>query len=222
MKKILSGALGVAIIATAMPASAAIVLCTGSACVATDQNVLINRATASVITGNTNRTNTGVTFTSFTDASLVGDANGQASVGAADQLLNSLTFTVQSAFAFTSALFDLSPLPGDQPFETTSALFNFTTTTGIQSATQPIGTSGSNFIGVSGSAGELFTSVTFIANQNGGGIGDLRQLRLGGVRALNTTAPVPEPSTWAMLLLGMFGIGGAVRSTGHRKVQKAA
>jgi hypothetical protein len=37
---------------------------------------------------------------------------------------------------------------------------------------------------------------------NGGELDDIRQVRLEGV-----ASAVPEPSTWAMMILGFFGVG---------------
>lgn len=216
MKKALLGAFGIAVAAVSMPASAAIVLCpndTGPGpCPATDENVLINRGTAPTITGTTNNTGVGVTFSSSTETNLVGTAGGQASVGTADSdgLLNSLTFALQSGFGFRVAEFNLSPLSGNQMNEAISAILTFATPTGTSQRTVSIATNGENRINISGNANEVFTGITFIGDPSNTGISDLRQLRLGGVASL--TAAVPEPSTWAMMLLGMFGIGASMRT----------
>jgi hypothetical protein len=214
MKNLVLGAVAIAAAAVSMPASAAVVICptdTGNGpCAATDENVLINQATAPTITGNTNNTGVAVLFTSTTETNLVGNAGGQASVGAADGLLQNLTFALQSGFGFRVAEFNLSPLSGNQLNEAISVVLNFATTTGTSSRTISIDTNGENRINISGNAGEVFTGITFTGNPATTGINDLRQLRLGGVAAL--TAPVPEPSTWAMMLLGMFGIGASMRT----------
>ncbi|WP_199805747.1 PEPxxWA-CTERM sorting domain-containing protein [Bradyrhizobium lablabi] len=60
---------------------------------------------------------------------------------------------------------------------------------------------GSNFFGFQGINGQSISSIymTFIG---GNGVQDVRQIRLEEV-----TAAVPEPSTWAMMILGFAGVG---------------
>ena len=53
---------------------------------------------------------------------------------------------------------------------------------------------------VSGDAGELFTSINFASSQNA--------IEIDNVAAIQA---VPEPATWAMMLLGFGGIGFAMR-----------
>lgn len=198
------------LLASASSASAAVVLCTGSNCVATDENVLVTAATGaavgSPIFGQTNTSNVVVTFTSPTDQ-IVGNANGQADVSSTDGLLNSLFFSLASGFGFATANFNLFPLPGNQPSEATSVVITYFTP-GMGMQTQSIATNGQNFIGISGNAGEIFTSVGFTGNPATTGIQDMRQLRLGGVTQITA---VPEPTTWALLILGFGAIGGALR-----------
>ena len=59
---------------------------------------------------------------------------------------------------------------------------------------------GSNFFGFQGILGESILSVA--ATFNGGGINDVRQIRLDPM-----TAAIPEASTWAMIILGFAGVG---------------
>jgi len=60
---------------------------------------------------------------------------------------------------------------------------------------------GSNFFGFQGINGESIASITMSFNSTG--IDDVRQIRLDET----VTAAVPEPSTWAMLILGFLGVG---------------
>ena len=191
--------------AIATPANAAVVLCTGANCVNTDENVLVTsqQFNVPVVNAVTNQTNVGVTFNSSTDALLIGDASGQAAVSSADGLLNSLSFSLASGFSFATAVFNLFPLSGDQANEATQVVIKYFTP-GVGSQSQVISTNGQNFIGISGTAGERFISAGFVGNPVTSGIGDLRQLRLGGVG----TPAVPEPASWAMMLVG-FGLLGA-------------
>lgn len=199
------------------PANAAVILCSGANCVDTDANVLVNADTAPVITGNYNNTDIDVTFTSSTDPTLVGGANGQASVGSLDNLLNQLTFTIENGFGFTTALFNLVPVPGNAANEAISVFVNYMNSDGsMGQIQQSIGTNGENFIGITGTNGEIFTGAGFTANPSTTGIGEFRQLRLGGVAAIGA---VPEPAAWVMMLLGMAGVGYSMRrkdKTGQR------
>lgn len=198
----------------AAPASAAVQLCTGSNCTPTSENVLVNAQTTTTlgtpVVGTTNSSRAGVVFTSGTDV-LIGSANGQADISSADALLNSLTFSLASGFGFTGATFNLFPLPGRGANAATSVIISFTTTTGSGSLPLAIDTNGQNFTGIFGTAGEVFTSVRFAAVPGTTGVQDLRQLRLNGVQAL---AAVPEPSAWALLILGFGVVGAAVRRRG--------
>lgn len=209
LRSVLAPAVAGVVAFAAAPANAAIIICTSANCVTTDGNVLVNAGTGSTITGNVN--GVGVTFTSPTDPNLVGGANGQARVGSADGLLNALTFTIENGFGFQTAIFNLSPLPGNAANEATSVFLTYLLSDGTTaSITQSVATNGNNWFGIYGDAGEVFTSAGFVSNPTTNGISDMRQIRLGGVSQL--AAAVPEPATWAMMLLGFGLVGGAMRS----------
>ena len=204
--------------AMATPAAATVTICTGSNCTATDENVLVTAATnQTTINGTTNNTHVPVVFTSSTDR-LNGNANGQADVSAVDGLLNDLTFALTGGNTFASATFNLFPLPGNQDNEATSVIITFLDPLG-HTVTQAISTNGNNFLGISGNAGERFISVEFTGNPITTGVQDMRQLRLGGVAGPNGT-PLPEPATWAMMLLGFGAAGFSIRRS-RRKAMLA-
>jgi hypothetical protein len=80
-----------------------------------------------------------------------------------------------------------------------------------------LSTNGNNFFGISGNAGERFTGISFNTNNSGSaGIDAFQQLRLGGV-----TSAVPEPTTWAMMLIGFGAVGFAMRKRPSRRLQMA-
>jgi hypothetical protein len=197
------------------PAMATVSICDGPGCAPTDSNVLVTAETGNPVHGAT-QGGTGVLFTSATDT-LVGNANGQADVGAADGLLNSLKFTLTGGDTFGAATFNLFPLAGNQANETLSVILTWLLADGTSaSGTFAIGTNGQNFEGIFGTV-ERFTSIEFLANPSTTGWGDLRQLRLGDVRhADGTPTPfdsgVPEPGTWLMMIIGFIGIGIGMRS----------
>ena len=60
---------------------------------------------------------------------------------------------------------------------------------------------GENKFGFQGINGESISSISMTFN--GTGVDDVRQIRLDEVVA----SAVPEPSTWAMMILGFAGIG---------------
>ena len=208
MRKSIFIAGAAAALLTSSPSWAGVVICAGANCVATDENVLVDTGTGATITGETNTTNVAVTFTSPTDSSLVGSANGQADVSSADGLLNGLTFSLASGFGFEAATFNLFPLPGNADNEATTVFLTYMLDGVAYEVSQSINTNGQNFFGIYGTAGEVFTSGGFLASPSSTGIQDLRQLRLGGVAAISA---VPDVATWLTMLIGFFGLGFVLR-----------
>jgi hypothetical protein len=215
MKRLISAAIGCGVAMCAFPANAAIQICYGVSCppaAFTFSNVLVTSGTGATVNGSVG--GVGVTFDSTLDLVLSGDANGQADVSSADGLLNDLTFTIQNGYTFEAALFNLFPIAGNNPndpltpLKADSVVISYYAP-GLGSQTKSIDLNGENFIGIYGDDGELFTSVGFTADPNTNGIQDMRQVRLAGVSEVTTG--VPEPSTWAMLLIGFGGIGAALR-----------
>lgn len=192
--------------ALALPVSsnaATIVYCGGaSSCISDTDNVLLNPATN--VTVGTGETNTSppvpVQFTSFTDLLNV-DASGQANISAVDGVLNSLTFTVLDGFSFERAEFNLLNALADTLSVTVS-------TNGSSEVFNLTSLNGANRFGITAAPGELLTSATFTSAI---GFEDFRQLRLGGLTATPPPGAVPEPATWAMMLLGFGAIGFAMR-----------
>ena len=192
----------------ASSAQAAVIVCQTPSCIPDGDNVLVTSATGqTTINGSINSGGStfGVLFTSPTGELLNGEANGQANVSATDGLLNGLTFALTGGATFASATFNLNPLPGNQTNEATSVIISYTLPSGVVGSFAVNG-NGQNFFGIFGTAGERFTSVTFTANPGTTGISDMCQLRLSGV-----AAAVPEPGTWAMMLLGFGAAGVAIR-----------
>ena len=172
----------------------------------------MNSGTGPTVTGSVG--GVGITFDSTLDAVLSGDANGQADVSSADGLLNDLTFTIQNGYTFDAALFNLFPISGNNPrdpltpLKADSVVISYYAP-GLGTQTKSIDINGENFLGIYGDAGEKFTSVGFTADPGTDGIQDMRQVRLAGVAPITTG--VPEPSTWAMLLVGFGAIGASMR-----------
>ncbi len=72
---------------------------------------------------------------------------------------------------------------------------------------------GQNFIQLTGTMGQVITSVTLFSANNT--IGDLRQVRIDGV-PLGTT-PVPEPASMLLLGTGLAGLASGVRRRRNKK-----
>lgn len=190
-----SSALGLGI---AAPAQGAIVVCSqGASCVSGTTNVNLGAYTnAPTVTGNVGIGGPLVTFSS-TNGNLSTNSGAATIFTTSGALLTNLTFQVLSGF--TAAEFNLekgSPSTfsvsltdsgGDTFLQTLSAL------------------NGSNIFNLVAPAGTTYTSATFTST--GGGFADFKQLRLITSAAV---AAVPEPATWAMMLMGFCGIGIAM------------
>jgi hypothetical protein len=107
-----------------------------------------------------------------------------------------LTMTASgTASAFTALLLNV--------IVATNETLTFTSPTPITSgATQQVTANGENFILVSAINGETFHSLSFTSSGNLSHVQQVRVDIAGGV-----TPAIPEPSTWAMMVIGFFGIG---------------
>jgi hypothetical protein len=65
-----------------------------------------------------------------------------------------------------------------------------------------------------------FTSVTFGSNTNAFEIADLGTLPREGTDGSNSG--IPEPTTWALMALGLFGVGAAMRTSRRQAAAAAA
>jgi hypothetical protein len=194
-------------------ASAAVELCyvgggTQPQCANTSVNVLVNQQTGDPVFADDNDSNTNVTysFTSSTEANLRQVASGQADVASADSdgALQQISFNILDGASASLITFNLVPL-GPQ------ATIMDAQTVVVQIAGQDpvtitgLAPNGNNFYGIRATAGEQITGLEFgNFTPEGSGIQALNQVRLN----LNTATAVPEPGTWAMMLLG-FGVVGA-------------
>lgn len=144
-----------------------------------------------------------ITFTS-SDAFNT-SASGQAMITPFATTFDNLTMTASgTASAFTALLLDVK-------VPTTETLTFSSTSTPISlGATQTVSCCGENFILVSTIGGETFSSLSFMSNGNLSSVEQVRVDIAGNVRA------VPEPATWAMMVLGFVGVGFiAYRRRGH-------
>jgi hypothetical protein len=145
-----------------------------------------------------------VSFTTNPDFDTLSSNSGAATLSAADGVLSTLFISLLGGATFTTAAFNLETLTGRQS-EANSPLITFNYSDG--SAAQSFAlTNGQNQFGLTD--GQGITGFT-ITSEGAPALGfaNLKQLKFGGLVA----SPVPEPGTWAMMLVGFGGIGVAMR-----------
>ena len=180
----------------------------GSSCVSDTDNVTLTSATGvggpgqgTVGHGQIVPGGAQLTFTTLDNGGLNLDASGQATITANDGVLNNLTFTILSG-GIGEAEFNLIDLNNIDFHVVINSLLNGVVTS--TSLTYNATNNGNNRFGVLAAAGETITGITITSPE---GFGSFRQLRITAA----TPGNVPEPATWAMMLLGFGGIGMAMR-----------
>ena len=195
---------GLALALSLTPASADIVIGTGNNPAIVDQNILFQNVTGNNTTSLTTDTNTNpanrVTFTS-NEALAGADFSGQARISdTAGNGFNQIGWHLQNGLGFTGNVFNINNLSATGvTINVEDQLANTPTFT----STFSLNLNGQNFFNIAAINGQKITSVEL--NAIGGVFQDIRQDRIGGVGPI--TSAVPEPSTWAMMILGFFGIG---------------
>ncbi len=186
------------LIGASAPASAAVTICLGGGCAAQPgSNVLLNTGTTgTTVTGTLNNAPGTVSLTSAESLSL--PAMGAARVRATDGVLNNpLTFTFEDGLI--SALeFNINALTDGDVFFT----FAGGDSDGQVTTLYDLGQNGQNFFNAFNGT---FKSVT-MSFTNGATVQDVRQFRMNAA-----VAAVPEPATWALMMLGFGAIGFGMR-----------
>lgn len=216
MKTRLLAAAFAAVLAAA-PASAAVIIGTGAGAVQPDENLLFNNDPVNglTITGITNQSHTQVSVTG--GETLVGNG-GQARVEAADDRISS-AFAYQGLsgqllgfdFADSAKAFDQAEFKVFVGSGTATVLTLTAFTTAGQQVQQAFDIPSNGFFYLNATGGDLIDRFSFAAN---GSVEDVRQIRIGGVQEIGeqVSAAVPEPATWAMMILGFGGLGAALRA----------
>jgi hypothetical protein len=189
----------VALFAMSAPARADILFELGNNPQAGDENVLMDDQTGNPVFGTTNQSGTTVRFSSTSETDLFANG-GQARVESADpdELLSNLTFDIPGG-TFTSLIFN--PFDGDP----NDGLATVT----VKLVGEPDAVfqyelgNGNNFLTIVAINDEKILSVTIDA-ETGFAYNDARQFRVGGA---SLVASVPEPSTMALALVGVAGLG---------------
>ena len=197
----------------APPVAATVMIGTGAGTLQPDENLLFtnNPANGTTLNGVTNQTGT---LVSITGGEVLAGNGGQARLEAADGLLNT-AFTYNGlagqnlgfdladpALAFTQAEFRIFVGGGTA----SQATLTFLDTAGQQfQNTFAIPSNG--FFNAQALDGQQINSFSIATN---GSFEDVRQVRIGGVATI-PVGLVPEPASWALMILGFGGVGGLIR-----------
>lgn len=210
MHRVSVASFGLAALLAGSPALAAIDIHNSPGAVQPEENVLLTDGTGVSVFGQTNQTHSGVTFTSLANGvSLNAFASGQARVEAVGGPLDTLTFFLTDGGTFDKVEFDLHKAVGATDNVTVSFLGTFAG--GSTSRTFTLG-NGNNWFSAEATDGDAISAVIF--DTSGLGVGDLRQVRLGGILGSSGSPAgvVPEPASWALMLGGFGLVGGTLRA----------
>jgi len=191
-----------------VPAAATILIYSSPGAVNPDQNVLFQgpAPVGNSAFGVTNETNTPVTFVG--NEPLITPAMGQARIEAADGGLSELSFGLSAGLGFREVEFNIF---GSQATADEVAL-NFTDQFGDVFSQSFAITSGQNFFSALAIDNQFITNVSFQLNGN---VQDARQFRIGGIGIIpegdGSGDVIPEPQTWAMLIVGFGLVGTSMR-----------
>jgi len=195
------------------PAQAAItVLDDSQGAIQPDENVLFptRDVSGTTVVGETNNTATEITFESPSET-VVAPSGGQARVEADDGSLSALSFylTEPGVEGFTQFEFNLfKPLGDVAQTVTITVTYYSAMLEAITDFTFDLDGNGENFMIGNATDGDYFTKVSW--ETSGIGVTDQRQTRIGGI-VYEGMAPVPEPATWALLIIGFAAMGAMMR-----------
>ena len=189
-------------------ASASVVFLTGNNPQPNEQNILFTTTqSGTTVSGFANQFNQLVDFTSTTNQTLQVSSVGQAKVSTLDNggFLTSILMTSPGNF-----FQDVIANPHNSGAFTVTVVTNDGTFVHDFTNTGP----GDNFVTILASNSEVISSVLFKTDPGAQGFDEFQQPRISGVSA------IPEPTTWAMMLIGFLGLGFAFRQS-RRKVSFA-
>jgi hypothetical protein len=208
--------LAVSALGAASPASAAIVISLGGQTAQGQTVQFQTQQTAQSVTGFTNMTNTAIVFSNELGLATQGvgqavvSGNNAGTVEGTNAAVLFGTTDILAAAALGYLEFNLVGIPGNEPPpEAVSALFTALDANGnlIGSTTTQLSLNGNgnNFINLTGNGVE-FSGVRIQLQPAAGGVSSLQNVRVSAV---------PEPTTWAMMLVGFGAVGYSMR---RRKV----
>lgn len=161
----------------------------GQSTASNEQKIFFDAATATNITGHVG-SQTGTPLVSFASPTVVDAKNGFASIDAAASLYHDLTITIAKGFTFTDLVFDiLSPDP-----------FTITASNGGTASLSDLKNGNDEFTAFAING----TNLTWITLHSDTGFSQIKQFELSAVTPVTA---VPEPTTWAMMVMGFAGVG---------------
>lgn len=216
MRSYLATAVVIPLAVMATPAAATIIITSASDFNA--ENILFNEGVRSgtTIDGFTNITDTRVLFTTMAGTTALLADGGQARVtGGLDAStrnpndtvdLDNLSFSLFNGGTFNNVEFRI--FGGDG-----TASFSLTDNAGQVFDFNGLALTGDSRFAFQGIDGQSIRSASLSVS---GGFQDLRQVRLSPL----SVAAVPEPGTWAMMILGFGMVGGSLRAAKRRQLAK--
>jgi hypothetical protein len=207
-----AGALG-----AASPASAAIIINVGGN---TDMGETVQFGTQQnnqTVTGFTNQSNTGVSFTNTLGLQTGGIGQAVVTNSNTDVLTGVTTVDLAGAALASYIEFNIPGIPGNPPpSEADTVFIQALSADGMTVlAERTFGPSnlprlegnGQNFFNITGTDGSTFGGFRITLTPTGAGVAALQNVRV--------TSAIPEPTTWAMMLIGFGAVGYSMR---RRKV----
>lgn len=161
----------------------------GQTTASNEQKIYFDAKLDTSITGHVG-SQTGTPLVSFTSPTVVDAKNGFASIDASGSLYHDLTITIAQGFTFTDLVFDiLSP----DPFTITASNHGTASLSDLKNGNDEF-----TAFALNG------TNLTWVTLHSDTGFSQIKQFELSGVTAVTA---VPEPTTWAMMILGFAGVG---------------
>lgn len=194
----LSVAVGLGLALASSAASANIVFLPGNNPQPGEENILFDtgdNGPGSSVSGSTG-SGAIVTFGTTTGQTIFTNSHGQAKIETNDNegFLTSMMVSV-TGHTFTDFIVNLSSLQSAATITVNASDGTFT------DVLAPGPGNGSNFITIIAQGAETISSISFTSTS---GFGQFQQPRISGL-----ATPIPEPSTWAMMLIGFAGLGYA-------------
>lgn len=204
-----AGTFSAAVIGAALaaaPASAAIIIHTSPGAVSPSDNVQFNDGFPNPANPLQAKTNHGTLVTFESNEQLSG-SGGQARITGTDGNLSTLTFYLTGgALAMSEVEFLLKDPNGN--FHTTATIDFYDQFDVVTSLADFELSNGNDWFSAEVTAGSVITKVVITTAAN---IDDVRQVRLTPTARPTSQPLVPEPSTWAMMIVGFGLVGGAMR-----------
>jgi hypothetical protein len=184
----------------------------------TDQN-------AQTVTGTTNQTNTGVTFNNTLGLQTGGIGQAVVTNSGSNVLVGTTTVDLAGAALASYIEFNIPGIPGvPPPSEADTVLIEALSADGLVVLASetfgplpPLDGGGQNYFNITGTNGDTFGGFRITLTPTGAGVSALQNVRV--LTASNSA--VPEPTTWAMMLVGFGAVGYSMRKRPSGKAQLA-